>query len=367
MNATRIAVIGAGHGGTSMAAHLAKMGAEVNLYDLFPEYISGIQKMGGINLEGVCGSGFVRLNKVTEDLKEALTGVELIMVVTPSFTHRLFANACCEYLEDGQVIVLNPGRTGGALEFLKILRDKGLQKQITVAETQTLIYACRKKGPASATIYGIKNEVMVASIPASNIERVTSLLGRYYSQFKGVENVLYTSLGNIGAVVHPAPVIMNIGRIETPNNSFKYYMEGITPTVATLLEKVDGERRTVANAVGIKLDSVQDWLKKIYNTSGKNLYELMQNNEAYKGIMGPETVNVRYITEDVPMSLVPISELGRKFGVVTPVIDTIIDVACAIYERDFRKEGRTLDKLGLDCIDNSDIVGYCASGFADCI
>lgn len=34
-----------------------------------------------------------RLNKVTGDVAEAISGVHLIMVVTPSFTHRMIASA----------------------------------------------------------------------------------------------------------------------------------------------------------------------------------------------------------------------------------------------------------------------------------
>jgi len=356
MDIMKIAIIGAGHGGTSMAAHLSLMGAEVNLCDMFPEYLEGIKNEGGIHLEGVCENGFARLDKVTDSIEEAIKSVHLIMVVTPSFTHSMIAEACCKYLENGQVVVLNPGRTGGALEFANILNQKGVKKDLIIAETQTLIYAARKTGPATAKILAIKNEVDVACVPSNKIDIVMKLLNEFYPQFKGVENVLYTSLTNIGAIFHPTPVLLNMGRIETKGHSFEYYMEGITPSVARMLKKIDQERMAVAEGLGIKTKSVCDWLREAYGVSGDTLYELLQNNEVYTGILGPDTIQVRYITEDVPMGLVPISELGKKAGVETPLIDALISLSSFAYERDFRKEGRTLKRLGLDEAENTKII-----------
>ena len=49
--ATRYTVVGAGHGGKSMAAHLALMGKEVTLYNRTQAHIDIICKRKGIELE----------------------------------------------------------------------------------------------------------------------------------------------------------------------------------------------------------------------------------------------------------------------------------------------------------------------------
>lgn len=49
------AVVGAGHGGRAMAAHLALMGFEVCLYNRSPEHIEGIKRRMGIDLESYEG------------------------------------------------------------------------------------------------------------------------------------------------------------------------------------------------------------------------------------------------------------------------------------------------------------------------
>lgn len=127
-----IAVIGAGNGGTAISAFLAGKGASVNLCDLFPQYVEGIQKEGGITLTIEGKTTRETLNYVGTDVARAIKGVKLIMVVTPSFTHKMIAEACSPLLEDGQIIVLNPGRTGGAVEFLATVRKLGCTKDIEI-------------------------------------------------------------------------------------------------------------------------------------------------------------------------------------------------------------------------------------------
>ena len=45
-----VAVIGAGNGGTAIAAYISSLGVKVNLCDLFPQYLEGIIETKGINL-----------------------------------------------------------------------------------------------------------------------------------------------------------------------------------------------------------------------------------------------------------------------------------------------------------------------------
>ncbi|MDH7604855.1 MAG: NAD/NADP octopine/nopaline dehydrogenase family protein, partial [Melioribacter sp.] len=79
----------------------------------------------------------------------------------------------------------------------------------------------------------------------------------------------------------------------------------------------------------------------------ENLYGAMKANPGYRGIKAPNRLNMRYITEDVPMSLVPISSVGKKFGVQTPTIDAIIHLASILTQTDYWKEGRTVERLNI--------------------
>lgn len=87
---------------------------------------------------------------------------------------------------------------------------------------------------------------------------------------------------------------------------------------------------------------------------GGDLYEALQNNISYQGIKAPQFSDVndklglRYVIEDVPTGLVPFAELGKKLGIPTPAISSIIHLANIIYNTDFTANGRNLRQLGLE-------------------
>jgi len=340
------AILGAGHGGQALAGYLALKGFPVHLFNRSPERIGSVKIMGGIQLEGEI-QGFAPLKLVTSDIGEAVKGAKVIMVVVPATGHRFLAEIMSPYLEDGQIVVLNPGRTGGALEVKHVFQERGVKAEVIVAEAQTFIFASRVTGPAQARIFRIKNSIPVAAIPAYKTVEVVRTLRQALPQFVPEDNVLKTSFNNIGAVFHPTLTILNAGRIESTHGEFDYYMEGITPSVALILEAVDQERVKVAEALGVRAVTAREWLYSAYDAYGRNLYEAIQNNPGYRGIKAPSTIFHRYITEDVPMSLVPIASFGKMLGVPTPTIDALIHLASLLHGRNYLLEGRTVEKLGV--------------------
>lgn len=351
----KVTVIGAGNGGLAIASHLALKGHAVYLYSIFKEELEPIIKKGGIELEGVEEKGFAILDKVTNDIKLALEGAELIMIVTPANAHAKIAKDCAPHLKDNQVVILNPGRTGGALEFDKVLTEEKIKNKPIIGEAQTLIYACRKISSTKVVIYGVKKSLSVASFPAKNTKRLIKVLNKAYPQFVPAVNVLETSLNNIGAIFHPAPTILNSARIES-GEKFDYYHEGITPVIATVLENIDRERLEVAKALKVKVQSAKEFLEESYGVKADSLYQAIQNNMAYKGVKAPIAINIRYLTEDIPMSLVPIASIGHQLGVPTPNIDSIIKIGSTMLKIDFWKSGRTADKLGLHNLSSTEII-----------
>jgi len=363
MNKTEIryTVIGAGNGGKAMAAHLAIMGFEVTLYNRTSENIAAIQARGGITLESQDSAGprgFGRLACVTSDMKVAIENSDIIMVATPAYAHYNIAREAAPYLQSGQIVVLNPGRTLGAIEFSRVLDEKGCSDGVTVAEAQTFIYASRSDGPTQARIFRIKDAVPLAALPATSTPKVLETLASAYPQFIDGGDVLQTGLNNIGAIFHPTISIFNAGWIEATNGDFQFYLDGVTPTVAHLMEVFDRERVTVASAVGVRAVTAREWLKMAYNAEGDNLYEAIHNHPGYRGINAPATLSHRYITEDVPMSLVPIASLGNHYGVSVRGMESIIRLACIAHHTDYWCRGRTLDRLGIKHLSVSELTRY---------
>jgi opine dehydrogenase len=175
---------------------------------------------------------------------------------------------------------------------------------------------------------------------------VIKQLRKCFPQFVPGDNIFKTSFDNIGSVFHPALCILNSGWIEDASD-FQFYHEGATQSVAKVLESVDTERIAVAGALGIRALSAREWFYMAYSTAGSSLFEAMRKNPGYRGIMAPHTLKMRYIEEDVPFSLVPISSVGKKFGIPTPTIDSLIHLASILNDKDYWLDGRTLERLGI--------------------
>ncbi len=339
-------VIGAGHGGLAMAGHLSLHGFQVRLFNRTPERLRPVQVRGGVDVTGEV-MGFAKLTMATDQPEKALAGADVIMIAVPATGHATIAEICAPYLKPEQIVVLNPGRTFGAIEFYQILRQHGCNLDVTIAETQTFIYASRITGPGQVKIFRIKNSIPLATLKAHRIPETLRTISEAFPQFVPGDNVFKTSFNNIGAVFHPAIVILNAGWIDDQAD-FEFYHQGASPSVAKVLEKLDAERVAVAAALGIHAMTAREWLYFAYDAAGKTLREAMLANPGYHGILAPHQTDMRYITEDVPCSLVPMSSIGKKLDVPTPVMDSLISLAAAMHGRNYWEEGRTVEKMGID-------------------
>ncbi len=331
-------ICGAGHQGLSMAAHLALNDVKVHLWNRTESHIKAILKDGLIHCSGII-NGDAKIDIVSTNMRE--TVADFVMVTTPSNAHKDIARRIAPFVHKSMVIILNPGRTFGAIEFAEELKKQGVRDLPHIAETQTIVYTCRKNGPSSTNIFAIKNKVGIAAIEGSDIDYIMHEMPTCLaSYFEVVPSIGITSLSNVGMVLHCAPVMMNIGWIESEKVDFKYYYDGISPSISRFLEKIDKERLAVAKASGFIIDSVKEWMKKTYDIEGETLFECIRNNKAYKEIDAPPTINTRYIFEDVPNGLVPVESMGKELGVQTPNITTVINLACAVMDTDYRLIGR---------------------------
>lgn len=335
-------VCGGGHQGLSMAAHLALNGNKVTLWNRSAQNIQSIIDDKKIYCDGII-SGTAIIDKASADIGEVIS--DLVMVVTPSSAHKDIAKKLAPFVHKDMVIILNPGRTFGAIEFANVLLENGVVELPHIAETQTIVYTCRRNSSNGATIFALKENVGIASLKADDLEyimkKIPSCLRSYYEP---VDSIVITSLSNVGMVLHCAPVLMNIGWIETEKVDFKYYYDGISPTVANVLEKIDAERVSVAKKLGFEIETLKEWLVRTYGSQGDDIYSCIKSTEAYKEIDAPTSVNTRYIFEDIPNGLVPVESLGQALGVDTPTIKSVLDFSKIVFDTDFRKTGRNFLK-----------------------
>jgi len=361
----KIAVLGGGNGAHAMAADLTLKGFEVNMCEApeFKDSFSTTLERQGIYLIDVWGEErIVELHKATTNFEEAIKGVDYIMMAIPAIGHKRFFNSIMPCLEDGQTIVMWPGNFS-ALLFANMLREKGIKKDITLAEGHTLPWGCRLEAPSRIRIFVEATKLLLAAIPAKNKDKVINDLKDIYPVVPG-ENVLATSLNNLNPIVHPSGTVLNAGWIDTLQKDFYFYKHGTTLSVVRVIKAVYEEVATVANAVDIKmLDYPEEafWSKStIMSVYFKAPFD---KEGAVANISGPSSMKSRYITEDVPYELVPIAQLAHKLNIAIPVIDAVIELASVINQTDYRKEGRSLEELGIADLSRDELKRVLQEGF----
>ncbi|BDG59859.1 NAD/NADP-dependent octopine/nopaline dehydrogenase family protein [Caldinitratiruptor microaerophilus] len=343
-----VAVLGAGHGGLPLAAYLALQGAPVRIWNRSPGPVAAVEVQGGIQLGLPDGTELLaEPERATCDIGAAVAGARVLLVALPATAHAGVASLLAPHLRPGQAVLLLPGRTGGALEFRRTLREHGAPPGVVVGEAQTFPFASRVVAPGVAAIHGIKREVPVAALPAGDTPLLLAAVSPLLSMVTAAPSVLHTSLENVGAMLHPVITLLNAGRIENDARGFEFYGDGVTPGVAAVLAAVDAERRAVAAAYGVQARALSEWIEAAYGHRAPDLHTAVARNPAYRGIRAPTVLSHRYLEEDVPTGLVPLAELGMAAEVPCPTMVALIRLASALHGVEYFRTGRTLERLGL--------------------
>ncbi|MFQ5849281.1 MAG: NAD/NADP octopine/nopaline dehydrogenase family protein [Candidatus Binatia bacterium] len=368
MTIQRIAVLGAGNGGCAAAADLTLRGFEARLFSRSPTTLQPILARGGIEIIEAGKRAFARPHQVTSNMTEAVADADLIMITAPSVAHEFLGRTLAPHLNDDQIVFLNPGHTGGALHLASTLRAYGLEKRIRFCETVTLTYICRLAGPAKVEVYRRTTHLRCAAFPGKFGPELVPEINKIYPNIVPAEDVMQTGLANINAIMHPAGMVGNAGWIEQHAGDFYFYREGITPSIAHVIEAVDRERLGIVRKLGHPLFSFVEIFYQAGLTSDSawssgSVYRAIEESAPNQTIKSPPSLDHRYLNEDVGYGLVPMAEIARLVETETPVINALITLASEINQIDYRSEGLTLEKMGLDRVKPRDLRALLHEGF----
>lgn len=334
-------VIGAGSFGLTLAAFLKLQGDKVFLWGrnvnttkLYKDklvYVTG-QFNGVYNLDVVSNN----INEIFIDNRK----IRNIYITLPAHVHNEIFNLIFDLLKDGENVFLMPGRTLGKHYFEKLLAIKKNNKQINVFETNTVFFTCRKIDENRVIIYKTKKNVLI-----SCNQGILKSLPHWFSNYFIPSTLLEVTLSNMGMLLHPIPTMLNAGWVENVNFKFKHYSDGITKKIALFIEKIDNERLEVANALSVEILSLKDWLLQTYSTYGDSLYDVIKNNIDYIEIDAPNTLDHRYIYEDVLTGLIPLESMGKILNIAMKNTTTVIDMFIVFFNYDFRTNGRIVSNL----------------------
>ena len=148
----RVAVLGGGEDARLIAALCLSEGADVTLFSAYGAELKSLRSSSGVTLRGAGPVGTYQVDrenvpsiKACAQLDEAVAAAEVIFLSGPVHKQRTYAMVLADHLSDGQVLVLAPGRSLGALETAWFLRIGGCTADIQSSKRKDCHIGYRQK------------------------------------------------------------------------------------------------------------------------------------------------------------------------------------------------------------------------------
>jgi len=391
-----IAVLGGGAVAKAISGDSALAGAKVRICDLEPfaaKTLFGVEKQGvkfygeQLNLYGFSRTGQARYDLVTTEVAKAVKGAGIIIVTTPAMGHRPFFEKLIPCLEDGHVVHIIPDNFG-SLVLRKMMREAGCTKKVIIGGWSSSPYGSRvdiKGGIILPSIRAYYRAITLRGAALPTTDQADFLAStKFIGAFDGINNgdgvvggdtVMDTGFSNVNPVLHCPGVILGVGVMENfgvifgdDRAKFSIYSHCYCPSISRVQYQFYQEQRQLAKAMGV---GIQEYEKEHFFSRenllgqeymGKDYVIPFTEQDPIQYGTGPFDIQNRYITEDIPVGCHVYHELGRKFGVATPVIDSMINLASVMAEKDFYKTGYTLDYLGLGHMTKEQMLDYLNKG-----
>ncbi len=155
---------------------------------------------------------------------------------------------------------------------------------------------------------------------------------------------------------------MNAGRVEYSRGEFYFYEEGVTPGVCRAIGTLDAERRAIGKNLGLDLIPVEEAFYRAGFGPKGDLWATINGSRMLTALRAPGTLNMRWLTEDVPYGLAAWCSIGEQFGVPTPLMRSLVDLASATLGKDFWQTARTVKELGIEGMSRERLTRYLETG-----
>lgn len=323
-----------------MAADLMDRGFDVLLHadPLHRAALDAIIHGNGLQATGVVTGRFVP--RLTTCLTEALGFSTTVVVALPASAHDGLIAALADHdLGEHTLIGINGN-------FFVLAAARVIAARLIV-ETSTAPFAARVRGNV-VHLKGRKAMMWAGgkTLPGvADQARVQQTIGM---PLQWLPSALAVDLCCVTGVIHPAPTLMNAGRIESTAGDFLFYREGMTSAVGKVMHAVDDERRAIAAALGLRVPSALDMMNRYYGLCHDSLSRFAFHSEVHNlQKSAPKSLAHRYLLQDIPYVLAPWAALGRRLGVATHAIHALIHLATLANGGPVAAVGRTLESIGL--------------------
>jgi len=336
----KIAVLGGGHGAYAAAADLSEQGHEVRLWRRDANALAPVLASSAITLIDERGTRPVKIASLFTSAADAVHGAELVLMPGPATAQPDITRAIAPHLEPGQVVFMPPG-TFGSYAMARMAEATG----VLWAETGTLPYLARKRGPAEVAITVRAVRLPTGVYPAKHAARALAVISKAYPSVEPCGNALSGALMNAGPIIHPPLILMNAAPLEHFER-WDIHNEGTQPSVRAVTSRLDAERIEIREALGLRAPHFP--LADHY-TSDRWMYgdahkKLVKSGDWREKI---ELHNHRYMTEDVVLGLAFLVSVARWTRVLAPIAEGLLAIGGAILGKDLLRGERTLEALGL--------------------
>ncbi|MDD5510602.1 MAG: NAD/NADP octopine/nopaline dehydrogenase family protein [Dehalococcoidales bacterium] len=376
-----VAVLGGGACGQAFAADFTLAGHKVRLYEL-PEFAPTTLKevlitheieFGGAqdNCKWFRRAGLAKVDVVTTEISEALKGAGLVIVAIPAKGHEPFFERMIPYLEDGQIVSIFPDNFG-SLMLRNMMRGNGCTSDIIVGGWSSMPYVVRAMGVGKLDCMIRARELIGDTLPSRDGDTFLRVL-KEIPAFDGTmaikrgDTIIGVDLSNPNPAVHVPGSVLNVGAMEIsgmggtldiPKGKYSMYKHGMSPAVSQVQFSFYQEERRIAQVMGIEMSEYcEDQFFWKGSIMGVEFWAPFADVNL-PPVVGPDSTEHRYFTEDISVGTVIRYHLGKKLGIDLPVIESLIRLGSVICRRDFLKDGLSLRELGIEDMTVDQMMAY---------
>jgi len=237
---------------------------------------------------------------------------------------------------------------------------------VTVVGSENLPWAARLNSYGrSATVLGTKTQILGCCADKASLVPVQLCVGKHPVLQYG--SGIAADLMTINPYVHLGIMYGFWSRWDgTPLKSEPLFYQGVDSFTAGIVEQINKEvvvdTREAIKRLKPELDlsaviSVYEWYVGAYAAQTADtscLESCLRTNNGYRGLTHPLVKSedgtylpnyaYRYMTEDLPMGLVPLRAIARFAGVDTPVTDKVITWCQETVNKEYLKDGELSGK-----------------------
>ena len=338
----RVGIAGSGAIGLASAAWLCQAGHHVTLWSPRSAAVLAL-RAAPLHAVGVL-DGVVQPS-VAESAAELCRAADVIVIAVPANGHKVVMDALLPSLRDGQVVIVSSMASLSALYLFEAAQRSG--RHITVASLGTTVFTARRESPTQVRVMTRRQALGVSALPTAHTAAVVAQCSELFGPgLTAHTNTLASALSNINPAAHGPLALFNWTRIERAEAWPQYHY--LTPRVAAVIEQLEAERQTLAQAFGLEVSSIEQHFAQSFGTQSTRLADIAAELHTKRGgPPGPTQINTRFFQEDMPYGLVFCATLGRIAGVPMPATQTIIDAASLISGQNFATGNDLLVPLGL--------------------